>query len=299
MKPRKPNYYQQENQLSNQQKPPLRKSLLRNPYQNKSQNKTTSWSGVTEWYDDYLKDEDNYQHKVILPNLLRLLNIDDDAKKTNLLDLGCGQGFFIEKIIDKHPKVNIEGIDLAEKLLKIAQQKFSQNKNINLVHTDAVNLSHIKNESIDKIYSVLALQNMADVDSVIGEVKRVLKPGGRCLFVVNHPSFRIPKESDWKFDNNINKQGRIVFNYMTDKKYIIDLNPGRKAAGEKTEETISFHHPLQYFSKIFNKHNMAISRIEEWISHKKSEEGGRQKAEDDARKEIPMFMCLEIVNIAK
>lgn len=269
---------------------------------NQPQNKTTSWSGVTDWYDDYLKDEDNYQHKVILPNLLRLLNVDSaegKTKKITLLDLGCGQGFFIEKIIDKHPNLHIEGIDLAEKLLKIAEQKFSQNKNINLVHTDAVNLSHIKTESIDKIYSVLALQNMSDVDGVIKEVKRVLKPNGRCLFVINHPSFRIPKESDWKFDNNIGKQGRIVFNYMTDKKYVIDLNPGLKAAGEKTEETISFHHPIQYFSKIFDKHDMAISRIEEWISHKKSEEGGRQKAEDDARKEIPMFMCLELVNIAK
>lgn len=275
--------------------------MLRNLYQNQlqrhSQNKTTSWSGVTQWYDDYLKDEDNYQHKVILPNLLRLLNI---KEKEVLLDLGCGQGFFIEKIFDKYAGVDIHGIDISSKLLKIAEEKFSKNKNVFLKHTDAAKLSHVKDESVDKVYSVLALQNMADVDGVIKEVKRVLKVNGKCLFVINHPSFRIPKESDWKFDSNINKQGRIVFNYMTDKKYVIDLNPGLKAMGEKTEETISFHHPLQYFSKIFNKQGLAISRIEEWISHKKSEEGGgRQKAEDDARKEIPMFMCLELVNIAK
>ncbi len=264
--------------------------------QKHSQNKTTSWSGVTEWYDDYLKDEDNYQHKVILPNLLRLLNIKENEV---LLDLGCGQGFFIEKIFDKYAGVDIHGVDLSSKLLKIAEEKFSNNKNVNLVHTDAANLSHIKDNNIDKVYSVLALQNMADIDGVIKEVKRVLKHKGKCLFVINHPSFRIPKESDWKFDNKLNKQGRIVFNYMTDKKYVIDLNPGLKAMGQKTEETISFHHPLQYFSKIFDKNDMAISRIEEWISHKKSAEGARQKVEDDARKEIPMFMCLEIVNINK
>lgn len=228
---------------------------------------------------------------------MRLLNTKEGEI---LLDLGCGQGFFIEKIFDKYAGVDIHGIDLSSKLLKIAEEKFSDNKNVFLKQSDAAKLSHIEDESIDKVYSVLALQNMADVDSVIKEVKRVLKSNGRCLFVINHPSFRIPKESDWKFDNNTNKQGRVVFNYMTDKKYIIDLNPGLKAMGQKTEETISFHHPLQYFSKIFDKNNMAISRIEEWISHKKSSEGsGRQKAEDDARKEIPMFMCLEIVNITK
>ena len=216
-----------------------------------------------------------------------------------MLDLGCGQGFFIEKILEDYPQVQIDGIDLADKLLKIAADKFSQNKNIKLVHTDATNLSYLKDKSIDKVYSVLALQNMNDVDAVMKEIGRVLKNNGRCLFVINHPSFRIPKESDWKFDSTLHKQGRVIFNYMSDKKYVIDMNPGRRAMGEKTEETISFHHPLQFFSKIFNKHNFAISRIEEWISHKKSEEGGRQKAEDDARKEIPMFMCLELVLIAK
>ncbi len=227
---------------------------------------------------------------------MRLLNLKD---KEHLLDLGCGQGFFIEKILENYSNVHIDGIDLADKLLKIASEKFSQNKNINLVHTDAANLKHIKDKTIDKVYSVLALQNMNDVDAVMKEVSRVLKEKGRCLFVINHPSFRIPKESDWKFDNTLHKQGRVIFNYMSDKKYVIDMNPGRKAMGEKTKETISFHHPLQFFSKIFDKHNFAISRIEEWISHKKSEEGGRQKAEDDARKEIPMFMCLELVLVAK
>jgi predicted TPR repeat methyltransferase len=84
---------------------------------NRPQNKTTSWSGVTQWYDDYLKDEDNYQHKVILPNLLRLLNIKEGEI---LLDLGCGQGFFIEKIFDKYSRIDIHGIDLSSKLLKKA-----------------------------------------------------------------------------------------------------------------------------------------------------------------------------------
>ncbi|MFM2357738.1 MAG: hypothetical protein RJA61_475, partial [Candidatus Parcubacteria bacterium] len=37
----------------------------------------------------------------------------------------------------------------------------------------------------------------------------------------------------------------------------------------------------------------AVVRLEEWISHKKSEVGPRQKAEDKARIEFPLFMCLE------
>jgi ubiquinone/menaquinone biosynthesis C-methylase UbiE len=195
--------------------------------------------------------------------------------------------------------VHIHGVDLSSNLIKIAEQKFAQNKNVSLKVADASKMSHIKDKSIDVVYSVLALQNMADVDKVTAELQRVLKKDGHCIFVINHPSFRVPKESDWRFDTMLQKQGRVTYTYMTDKKYVIDMNPGKTAAGEKGEETISFHHPLQYFSKIFNKHGFAISRIEEWISHKKSEAGGRQKAEDDARKEIPMFMCLELISVAK
>ncbi len=239
-----------------------------------------------------------------MPNFLRLLNIKDIDKKIDILDLGCGQGFFIEKILetlDKKTaeKVNVHGVDLSLKLLDIATQKFAENKIVSFKNTDASNLSYLKDKSIDKVYSILALQNMNDIDKVTKEIKRVLKKDGRCLFVINHPAFRVPKESDWRYDTFVQKQGRVVYNYMSDKKYIIDMNPGRKAIGEKTEETISFHHPLQYFAKIFNKHDFAISRIEEWISHKKSEESARGKAEDDARKEIPMFMCLELVSVAK
>jgi hypothetical protein len=46
--------------------------------------------------------------------------------------------------------------------------------------------------------------------------------------------------------------------------------------------------------KAFKKQGLAISSIEEWISHKKSETGPRQKAEDIARKEFPMFLALEL-----
>jgi hypothetical protein len=38
--------------------------------------------------------------------------------------------------------------------------------------------------------------------------------------------------------------------------------------------------------------------MEEWESHKKSQPGPRAKAEDQARKEIPLFLYLEAVKQA-
>jgi len=63
------------------------------------------------------------------------------------------------------------------------------------------------------------------------------------------------------------------------------------------EFTISFNRPLQYYFKAINKAGMAVGRLEEWNSHKKSEAGPRAKAEDIARKEIPLFLMMEAIKV--
>jgi hypothetical protein len=61
--------------------------------------------------------------------------------------------------------------------------------------------------------------------------------------------------------------------------------------------TYSYHHPLQVYFKSFSKAGLAVLRLEEWISHKTSDKGPRKLAEDLSRKEIPLFMCLELKKI--
>ncbi len=272
-------------------------------HQNQSQNNSaqatsTSWGNVSKWYDDYMADSDTYQAKVIAPNLLRVLGVSDFTPGSTVLDLGCGQGYFLNHVFHNKPKaiaVTLSGVDLSQELLDIARIDLDQT--IQLIQQDASKLTAIKSDSIDVMYSVLALQNMADLHAVIGEVKRVLKKDGRFVCVLNHPTFRIPKQSDWHMDTARNAQGRVVYTYMTDKKFAIDMHPGKSAVGMKKQETFSFHHPLQYYMKIFAKHGLAITKLEEWISHKTSEEGPKKRVEDEARREIPMFMCLELRNI--
>ena len=50
----------------------------------------TSWDNVAGWYDELMKEPAGYQKDVILPNILRLMEI---KKGDNILDLACGQGF--------------------------------------------------------------------------------------------------------------------------------------------------------------------------------------------------------------
>jgi ubiquinone/menaquinone biosynthesis C-methylase UbiE len=246
--------------------------------------KDTSWNRVSGWYDELLeKDSDSYQAKVIAPNLLRILDL---RSGENVFDLACGQGYF-SNIFAKQKGVKVVASDLSRKLVERASEK---NKNIEFHVAPAHKSFFLSDESVDTIVIVLAIQNIENVSAVFAECDRVLKKGGRLVMVINHPAFRVPQASDWHFADDT--QSRIVSKYMSESKLSIDMTPGERDPKMKIK-TISFHRPMQYYVKLLSKNGLAITHLEEWISHKKSQSGPRAVAEDRARKEIPMFMCIE------
>ena len=108
---------------------------------------------------------------------------------------------------------------------------------------------------------------------------------------MNHPAFRIPKRSSWGFDEELKQQYRRVDGYLRESKEEIDMKPGSKSSDSLT---VSFHRPLQYYTKLFSATGFAVTHLEEWISHKQSQVGPRQKEEDRTRSEIPLFLFMEI-----
>jgi SAM-dependent methyltransferase len=244
--------------------------------------KATSWGAVADWYDELLSDQDTFQAKVILPNLARLLAI---KKGEKVLDLACGTGYFARAW--KKQGAQVIGTDVAKELIEIAKK---QGRGIAYALASADHLKMLADASIDKITCVLALQNIENIAGVMREVERVLKPGGRFYAVINHPAFRVPKASAWGWDSS-GVQYRRVDKYLSVREEKIKMHPGD--APEVT--TITFHRPLQFFFSCIAEGGLMVGRLEEWISHKASDSGPRAKAENVARKEIPMFMCLEIL----
>jgi ubiquinone/menaquinone biosynthesis C-methylase UbiE len=243
----------------------------------------TSWGEVASWYDGVVESDDSYQTNIILPNLLRVMNI---SKVDNILDIACGQGFFSRAF--HAAGATVAGVDIGEGLIEIAKQK---SKDINFSIDSAETLSQLGDSRFNKASIVLALQNIEKIQDTFSSAWRVLRDDGKLYIVLNHPSFRIPSRSEWGFDVEKNIQYRRVDGYMSESKKEMIMNPG--ADPEEQKVTLSFHRPLQVYTKALFKAGFVITRIEEWGSHKESESGPRQKAEDKARKEFPMFMVLE------
>jgi ubiquinone/menaquinone biosynthesis C-methylase UbiE len=242
----------------------------------------TSWEKVAGWYDGLLCGEGTYQKELILPNLLRLMDL---RRNETVLDLACGQGFFSREFFKKGIRAVI-GVDTSRTLIGIARK--NSPKEINFHSAPADSLPFIKTATIDKIAIVLALQNIQNVADVLRECSRVLSGTGMVYIVMNHPAFRIPKASSWGWDEQAQVQYRRIDRYLSDLKIEIDMHPGKKMS----EKTLSFHRPLQFYFKMMNKAGFSVSALEEWNSHKASQPGPRAQAEDRARKEIPMFLCL-------
>lgn len=244
--------------------------------------KSTSWGSVAGWYDELLEKEGTYQKEVILPNLLRL--VEPRPGKT-VVDLACGQGFFSRALAAKGAKVLAS--DISKELIEIAKKQSM--KNIDYQVAPAQRADFVKSGTADAVVIVLAMQNIENVLEVLKECARILKPTGKLFLVLNHPAFRVPKASDWQYDEKLGIQYRRVAEYLSEAKIPIEMHPGKKTG----EETITFHRPLQLYFKHLAKTGFCVKRLEEWETHKKSTPGPRAKAEDRAKKEIPMFLMLE------
>lgn len=263
----------------------------------------TSWGKVAGWYDDMLtQSSDSYQEKVILPNLLRIV---EPKESMTVIDIACGQGYFSRAIQEKGAKVI--GCDISKELIDLAKARSL--KDIEYHAASADNLSFMKDAIADVAVIVLSIQNIENIDGVFAECARILKPDGRLILVLNHPAFRVPKRSSWewvnqlidssnssisdgpKIDSSKEIQYRRIDGYMSESCIEVDMTPGEEDIKNK-KTTISFHRPLQTYFKSMIKSGFAVTRLEEWISHKKSEKGKRAMEENRMRKEIPMFLCL-------
>lgn len=243
---------------------------------------TTSWDKVGKWYDSSVGDEGHYYHRtLILPNSLKLLKLTADS---SLLDLACGQGVLGRQI---SPNISYVGLDIAPSLVQSAKQQ-NRNPKHQFMIADATKQLRLDKSDFTHAAIILALQNIEEPLKVFNNVCKHLQPGGKFLIILNHPCFRIPRQSSWKVDAENKIQFRRIDSYMSSMKIPIHTHPSKE---EKSATTWSFHHPLGTYTQWLSEAGFSIDLIQEWCSNKVSE-GKAAKMENRSRLEIPLFMAI-------
>ena len=98
-----------------------------------------------------------------------------------ILDVGCGPGFYVAELCDRvGPTGHVAGVDLSRPMLALATSRVAERDNVELAEAPATALP-FADGSFDAAVSVQVLEYVADLAGALGELHRVIRPGGRVV----------------------------------------------------------------------------------------------------------------------
>jgi len=98
-------------------------------------------------------------------------------------DIGCGTGRHWPAIIKENPH-RLIGYDVSAGMLEALHKKFPQAETY---QPDGFRLPELSDQSVDILFSTLALAHMPELQHVLTEWDRVLKPGAAIIITDYHP----------------------------------------------------------------------------------------------------------------
>lgn len=127
----------------------------------------------------FYNDESKYLGQTYLNYLKQALK-GKNKSKLKLLDIGCGNGFFLEEV-KKYGIKSVYGVEPS----KPTVEKAPKNIKINIT-VDILKPNIFKNNSFDVICCFHTLDHITDPNSFLEICFKLIKKGGRVLFIVHN-----------------------------------------------------------------------------------------------------------------
>ncbi|MFE7506443.1 class I SAM-dependent methyltransferase [Promicromonospora sp. NPDC057488] len=118
------------------------------------------------------------------PALVRLAG---DVSGRHVLDAGCGTGPVTEALRSRGAVMT--GIDGSPAMLELARRRLGDDVPLHV--GDLAQPLPFADDAFDDVVASLVLHYFRDWSGPLGEFRRVLKPGGRVILSVNHPTVRV------------------------------------------------------------------------------------------------------------
>jgi ubiquinone/menaquinone biosynthesis C-methylase UbiE len=130
------------------------------------------------------------------PNKIREKVLKIISKKGKILEVGCGEGLFLDVLSKVSPDLEIVGVDNWDEILNKTKERLKERKNVSLIKADGTNLP-FEDNTFDTVVCVNVLLNISDFETVsriLKEMLRVCKLDGKIFFDIRNkrsPIFKI------------------------------------------------------------------------------------------------------------
>jgi len=115
-----------------------------------------------------------------------------EHRDLTILDVATGTADLLISLVNKCDRIkSAVGMDMSPRMLELGQKKISSGKYkeiIRLVRSDALWIP-FTSSSFDAVTIAFGIRNVTDVSGALGEMSRVLKPGGKILIL----EFSLPR----------------------------------------------------------------------------------------------------------
>ncbi|MDX3658873.1 class I SAM-dependent methyltransferase [Streptomyces sp. ID05-26A] len=167
-----------------------------------------------------------------------------DVAGRRILDAGCGAGPLFAALRERGAVVS--GIDVSAGMLEQARRRLGSDADLRIA--DLAGPLPFADAEFDDVVASLVLHYLEDWGPTLAEVRRVLRPGGRLIVSVNHPTAAYCDER---------LAGRRPDYFST------WPSPARWPVGDRMVEVTFWNRPLHAMTDAFTAAGFGISRISE------------------------------------
>jgi 2-polyprenyl-3-methyl-5-hydroxy-6-metoxy-1,4-benzoquinol methylase len=220
------------------------------------------WDVKAAFWDEQMGEGNTFQLELIGPAVERLLAVRPGER---ILDVGCGNGVSSRRLA--HLGAHVVAIDTSARFLDLAQSRSEELSNrieYRLVDaSDEEELVSLGEGRFDALVCNMVLMDMPVINPLARAGRRLLAPGGRFVFAVQHPAFnsnavRFCAETETRADGiEITRHAVKMSDYL-----VVPPGKGAGMPGEP-EPHWYFHRPLHELFGAFFQAGFVLDGLEE------------------------------------
>ncbi len=231
------------------------------PGQNVTGNRDVEiWNQIAGFWDQYIKEGNDFQEKLIMPTTDRLLG---DVSGKRILDACCGNGNYSRKLVSRGAKVT--AFDGSKVFIELARAKNSDQSSIDYHVINACDEAAILNQiqgPFDAAICSMAMMDLPVIEPLLRAVRKILASGAPFIFSVCHPAFNSPLSRNTGELVNENGRLRQKFAVVTDH-YITPYEALSEGIINQPQPHPMYHRPISLLLKSCFDSGYIVDALEE------------------------------------